>query len=153
RWTSLGIHAFSRRILASNHVDRTYDRQPTLRYICRWPFARYRTVSCSRYVTYFLVSLPNNTRALVKRAGRGAFCASSLARRIGRLGVRTQEYAFHIFRPTVADRLCALRGGAFHSAVRMGRHHARVRTARQADVGDVAFRHVAARLLAVGTNQ
>ena len=65
--------------------------------------------------------------------------------------MRTQEYAFHIFRPTVADRLCALRGGAFHSAVRMGRHHARVRTARQADAGNVAFRHVAARLLAVGT--
>src|SRR5947208_15444138 len=89
---------------------------------------------------------------MVERTGRGAFCTSSLARGIGRLGVRTQEYAFHIFRPTVADRLCALRGGAFHSAVRMGRHHARVRTARQTDAGDVAFRHVAARLLAVVPN-
>ncbi len=82
------------------------------------------------------------------------------------MGVRTQRYAVHIFRLTVADRLCALRGGAFdpafvrllrklsraggrgRQAVRMGGYHARAGVNGQTDAGDVAFCHVAARLLA-----
>ncbi len=65
------------------------------------------------------------------------------------MGVRTQRYAVHIFRLTVADRLRALRGGAFHQALRMGRHHARAGVIGQTNAGDMAFCHVAARLLAV----
>ena len=65
------------------------------------------------------------------------------------MGGRTQRYAVHIFRLAVADRLRALRGGAFDQALRMDRHHARAGTNGQTNAGDVAFRHVAARLLAV----
>ena len=59
------------------------------------------------------------------------------------------RWAFHIFRLAVADRLCALHGGAFHSAVHIGRHLACAGVIGQTNAGDVAFRHVAARLLAV----
>ena len=88
---------------------------------------------------------------MVERSGGGPFCAASVARRIGGVGGGTQGYTVHIFRAAIADRLCALRGGAFDQALRMGRHHARSRTIGQTDAGHVAFRHVAARLLAIGT--
>src|SRR6202008_3805572 len=95
-------------------------------------------------------SIANNTRPMVERARGGAFCAASVARRIGSVGGRTQRHAVHIFRVAVADRLWALRGGAFDQALRMGRYHARSRINGQADASDVAFRDVVARLLAAG---
>src|SRR5437660_9350807 len=88
---------------------------------------------------------------MVKRAGRGAFCAAPVARGVSSLGGGTQGYAVHIFRLAIPDRLRALRGGAFGQALRVDGHHARSRTNGETDAGDVAFRHVAARLLAVGT--
>ena len=65
------------------------------------------------------------------------------------MGVRTQRYAVHIFRFVVADRLRALRGGAFDQALRMGRYHAGAGVNGQTNAGDMAFCHVTARLLAV----
>jgi hypothetical protein len=64
------------------------------------------------------------------------------------MGIRTQGHAVHIFRLAVADRVRALRGGAFDQALRVDGHHARSGTIGQTDAGDVAFPHVAARLLA-----
>ena len=88
---------------------------------------------------------------MVERAGGGAFCPAPVARGVGSLGGGTQGYAVHIFRLAVADRLHALRGGAFGQALRVDGHHARAGTIGQTNAGDVAFRHVAARLLAVRT--
>src|SRR5205809_7447714 len=86
---------------------------------------------------------------MAERAGRGPFCAAPVARGIGCLGVGTQGYTVHIFWLAIADRLRALRGGAFDQALRVDRHHARAGTIGETDAGDVAFRHVVARLLAV----
>src|SRR5947208_5443674 len=85
---------------------------------------------------------------MVERAGRSAFCAAPVARGIGSVGVRTQGYAVHVFRLTVADRVRALRGGAFPQALRVGRHYARAGIIVETNAGDVAICHVAARLLA-----
>ena len=90
---------------------------------------------------------------MAERTSRGAFCAAPVARGIGSVGVRTQRYVVHIFRLTVSYRLRALRGGAFHSALRMDRHNACSGPARQTNAGDMAFRHVAARLLATSASE
>ncbi len=86
---------------------------------------------------------------MAERTGRGAFCASSLARRVSRLGGGTERHLIHIFRVAVADRLRALREGALGRPVRVDRHNARTGTIGKTDAGDLAFRDVVARLLAV----
>src|SRR5207247_3047593 len=92
----------------------------------------------------------NNTRPMAERAGRRAFCAASLARGIGRVGVGTQRYPVYIFRIAVPDRLSALRRGALEHPVPVDCHDARTGVIGQTDASDLAFGNVAARLLAVG---
>ncbi len=51
-----------------------------------WAFTTFDQGNWHPLTWIFLVSVSNNTRPMAERAGRGAFCASSLARRVSRLG-------------------------------------------------------------------
>ena len=66
------------------------------------------------------------------------------------MGVGTQRYPVHIFRIAVPDRLRALCRSALEHPVRVDCHNAGTGVIGQTDAGDLAFRNVAARLLAVG---
>src|SRR6266478_1998597 len=86
---------------------------------------------------------------MAERTGRGAFCASSLARRVSRLGGGTERYLVHIFRVVVADRLRTLCRSALERPVRVDCHNSRTGTIGKTHAGDLAFRDVATGLLAV----
>jgi len=96
-----------------------------------------------------LLSAANNARAVAQRADRGAFCAASVARGIGGVGSRTQRYALDLFRPAFANRLHAICRDALAQVVRLDWCRACAGIDGQTDAGDLAFRDVVARLLAV----
>src|SRR5262245_22989375 len=85
---------------------------------------------------------------MAERAGRCAFCASSVARGIGGVGVRTERYPLYIVRIAVLDCLHALRGGALDQPVRVDCHNTRTGIIGKTHARDLAFRDAAARLLA-----